>query len=422
MVEDIVEQAEAVLKKLDCIGEVILVKNRSKSSLYERGLRVEESASIGIGIRAILDNRVGFSYGTDLKKVDGIIERAKQTSKFGNKFWGFGRGKKFQQVKGLYSKKTADLEPRGLVEIVKDSLNQVKTEVVMAGASTEEGEWVIMNTEGLKVSEKSTMFDFGMSSKTQTSIGFGEVRSHDVQKIGRAIEEADFLATETQNPKPVKGEFDVLFRPHALSGELGLLEIALSSALRADNVLNKRSVWGGKIGKTVASDLINLMDWGNMPGALGSSKSDGEGTPTKKTQLVRDGVLLGFINDIETAKRMTVKPTGNGNRTFSSLSNPSPSNLVLKPGKKDAMADFTGIEVWHLSGTHTLNSYSGEFSVEIIHGFYCENGERKYPVRAMLAGNAFKMLKRVTNVGNDPRQFGSLITPSLRISGLSITG
>ena len=74
-------------------------------------------------------------------------------------------------------------------------------------------------------------------------------------------------------------------------------------------------------------------------------------------------------------------------------------------------------------GAHTANFISGDFSVEARNAFTVKNGQIDKPVKSlMISGNVFEMLKNITGAGTDVRKVGGTVTPSVRVSGMSVIG
>jgi PmbA protein len=204
----------------------------------------------------------------------------------------------------------------------------------------------------------------------------------------------------------------------------------LSSALTADAVQKGRSLFAGREGQAVAGDLLQLDDDGTIPDGLDSAPFDGEGTPCRRTPLVSDGVLQGFLYDTYTGRKAGRGSTGNGLRgSYAGLPGVRPTNLVVG-GATTPRADLIagidrGVLVTDAVGVHSgANPVSGEFSVGIS-GLLIEGGAFTTPVREVtLAGDIIGMLKNIRALGDDARWVpaGSIRTPSVLIDGMAIGG
>ena len=99
-------------------------------------------------------------------------------------------------------------------------------------------------------------------------------------------------------------------------------------------------------------------------------------------------------------------------------------NFIVDYPRTDIIANTkSGIFVNTIIGAHTANSISGDFSVEARNAFTIKDGELDKPVKSlMISGNAFEILKNITGAGFDVRKVGGIITPSIRVSNMSVIG
>ena len=156
-----------------------------------------------------------------------------------------------------------------------------------------------------------------------------------------------------------------------------------------------------------------------------SSKCDGEGSVSQKTDLIKDGKLNSFIYDIYTANCEGVKTTSNGLRgSYFSTPMISPTNLEFKFSEmKDLNEIDRGVLTTSVLGAHTANPISGDFSVEASNAFKIENGELTEPIsKAMISGNIFEIMKSVEGLESEIKQYGSFIIPKLLVHNLRVVG
>lgn len=196
--------------------------------------------------------------------------------------------------------------------------------------------------------------------------------------------------------------------PVVLSGEAGgtMIHEACGHGLEADLAQKNLSVYSGKKGETVASDLVTVVDDGTLPGKFGSFRFDDEGNPAQKTVLIDRGVLRGYMYDHITAARDAVEPTGNGRReSFQHRPIPRMSTTYLASGKtppEEIIKETrSGLLVRHMGGGQ-VNTTNGDFVFDVPEGYLIENGEVTVPVRgATLTGNGPDVLKQIDLVGSD---------------------
>jgi TldD protein len=229
--------------------------------------------------------------------------------------------------------------------------------------------------------------------------------------------------------------------PVVLSSEAGgtMVHEAIGHGLEADLVQAGTSVYKGRIGEQVASDLITVIDDATIPYARGSFSFDSEGTPAQKTVLVEKGVLKGYMYDRLSAMKDGCLSTGNGRReSYRVRPIVRMTNTLIAPGESDpeeiVRSVASGLFVRRMGGGQ-VNTVTGNFVFEVSEGYLIENGVVAEPVRgATLTGNGPEVLRNIGMVGND-LGFGigtcgkdgqgvpvSDAQPTLLISGITIGG
>ena len=196
--------------------------------------------------------------------------------------------------------------------------------------------------------------------------------------------------------------------PVVLSSEAGgtMVHEAIGHGLEADLVQAGTSVYRGKIGARVASELVTVLDDATIPNARGSFCFDGEGTPAQRTVLVEDGVLRGYMYDRLSAMKDGTTSTGNGRRdSYRSRPIVRMTNTLIAPGGSapDEIVRSVpyGLFVRRMGGGQ-VNTVNGDFVFEVSEGYLIENGVVGEPVRgATLTGNGPEVLQGITMVGSD---------------------
>ncbi len=132
-------------------------------------------------------------------------------------------------------------------------------------------------------------------------------------------------------PAPA-GEMDVVLG----SGWPGvMLHEAVGHGLEGDFNRKKTSAFAGLMGQRVAAKGVTVVDDGTMSQRRGSLSIDDEGTPTNKTVLIEDGILVGYMQDRQNARLMKMKPTGNGRReSHAHVPMPRMTNTYMLAGDK----------------------------------------------------------------------------------------
>ncbi|HAB47615.1 MAG TPA: metalloprotease TldD, partial [Lautropia sp.] len=112
-----------------------------------------------------------------------------------------------------------------------------------------------------------------------------------------------------------------------------LLHEAVGHGLEGDFNRKGSSVFSGRIGERVAAKGVTVVDDGTIADRRGSLNIDDEGEQTRRTVLIEDGVLKGYLQDRLNARLMNVAPTGNGRReSFAHLPMPRMTNTIMLNG------------------------------------------------------------------------------------------
>ena len=164
-----------------------------------------------------------------------------------------------------------------------------------------------------------------------------------------------------------------------------LLHEAIGHGLEGDFNRKKTSAFAGLMGERVASPGVTVVDDGTIDDRRGSLSIDDEGTPTKSTTLIEDGILVGYMQDRMNARLMDMAATGNGRRqSYAHAPMPRMTNTYMLAGDKDPGEILESVE----NGVYAVNFGGGQ--VDITNGkfvFTCteayliENGRKGAPVK-----------------------------------------
>lgn len=220
-----------------------------------------------------------------------------------------------------------------------------------------------------------------------------------------------------------------------------LLHEAVGHGLEGDFNRKGSSVFSGRVGERVAAKGVTVVDDGTIADRRGSLNIDDEGEQTRRTVLIEDGVLCGYLQDRLNARLMKVAPTGNGRReSFAHLPMPRMTNTVMLNGDRDPEEIIASIDrgIYAVNfGGGQVDITNGKFVFGASEAWWVENGKKCYPVKgATLIGNGPEALTRVTMIGNDMKLDPGVGTcgkdgqsvpvgvgqPTLRIEGLTVGG
>ena len=196
--------------------------------------------------------------------------------------------------------------------------------------------------------------------------------------------------------------------PVVLSSEAGgtMVHEAVGHGLEADLVQSGVSVYRGKMGEQVASPLVTVVDDATIPYARGSFPFDSEGVAGRKTVLVENGILKGYLYDRLTAMKDGCASTGNGRReSYHAKPIVRMTNTIITPGSSPpeeiVRSVGNGLFVRKMGGGQ-VNTVTGDFMFEVSEGYLIANGQLGEPVRgATMTGNGPEVLKKISMVGTD---------------------
>jgi len=202
----------------------------------------------------------------------------------------------------------------------------------------------------------------------------------------------------------------VLFEAPLASGLIS----TLISAVSGGNLYRKSSFLLNSLGQQIASPLLNINEEPHIKKGLASSPFDNEGVSTMSRQLVKDGVLQGYVLSSYSARKLGLKTTGNAGGNH---------NLIVQSGGLDLAGLLkemgTGLLVTELLG-HGLNMVTGDYSRGAA-GYWVENGVIVHPVEEItIASNMAEMLKMIVAIGNDVLIQGSKQVGSILIERMTV--
>ncbi|HZF26921.1 MAG TPA: metalloprotease PmbA [Steroidobacteraceae bacterium] len=188
------------------------------------------------------------------------------------------------------------------------------------------------------------------------------------------------------------------------------------AAVRGGSQYRRSSFLLGAAGQQVFPTWLQISERPHILKGIASSAFDNEGVATRDRELIKDGVLQGYILSAYSARKLGLQTTGNAGGVH---------NLLISHGSDDQKALLrrmdTGLLVTELMG-QGVNTVTGDYS-RGASGFWVEGGEIRYPVHEItIAGNLRDMLLGVIAVGNDVDVRGAVRTGSVLLGEMTIAG
>ncbi len=404
-------------------GELFLERRRSEMLLFDDG-RVKTAsydAAQGFGLRAVRGEVAGYAHSTEIS--ESALLRASETARLAV---GDGGGTLAEAPRGTNEKLYTDADPMAGAEfgVKLETLSEIDafaraldSRVVQVSASMAASlqEVVILRPEGGSVSDTRPMVRLNVSliveengrRESGSAGGGGRVgllglmtRDHWESVAKEALRVA--VVNLSAEPAPA-GTFDVALGP----GWPGiLLHEAIGHGLEGDFNRKKQSAFAGLMGQRIAAKGVTVLDDGTIPDRRGSISVDDEGTPSNRTTLIEDGILVGYMQDRQSARLMGVDPTGNGRREsyahapMTRMTNTYMLGGDVSPG--DIVADLKdGIYAVGFGGGQ-VDITNGKFVFSCTEAYRVENGVVGAPVKgATLIGDGATALQQIRAIGND---------------------
>jgi PmbA protein len=217
------------------------------------------------------------------------------------------------------------------------------------------------------------------------------------------------------------GKIPVVLTPGAFASLLGIMK----SALSAKAVHRGVSPFAGRTGEFHFNRRLSITDMPLIEGSPFGFPFDDEGVPAEDRPLIADGAITSFVADLKYARKLEIK-AGNASRGYSSLPEPSFSNVVVRPGNMSYEAMLGGIGrgllVDQFIGLGQSNTLTGDFSANLDLAYLIENGKISGRVKdCMLADNLFTLLKGDIILSDTPQWRGSELVPYIFFPSVSYT-
>ncbi len=166
--------------------------------------------------------------------------------------------------------------------------------------------------------------------------------------------------------------------PVIIDNEFGgvIFHEACGHSLEATSVAKGASVFSGKLGETVASELVTAVDDGSIPNAWGSQNIDDEGYKTRRNVLIENGVLKGYMIDRLNGRRMQMEPTGNSRRQsykFAPTSRMTNTFICAGDSSKEDIISNTEYALFakHMGGAQSIRQPGGSLTLQYLKATLC---------------------------------------------------
>ena len=378
--------------------------------------------SFGLSFRGIINGKIGYSHTRilDETSVDMLITTAKNAALL------------------IENEDLDNIDPKDLIDLglkMEEECKNYNPNVVNIGGckiTYSKGEVQISNTKGLNLKNKENILyayiipiveidgekQDGTGYKIATNIN--QIDPKEIAKMG--VDEA----LSKINSNVIKtGNYKIALYNEAMVSLLS----AFCGVFSADATQKGLSLLKDKENTMIASEKVTIIDNPLLDNGLSSAPFDDEGVATFKKEIVSNGKLTTLLHNLKTANKANTKSTGNGFKSsYATSVAVSPSNFYIEKGNLsfDEILENIGegLLITDFAGLHSgANAITGDFSLA-AKGFYIKDGKKEYPVdQITVAGNFFKLLKDIEEVGDDLKfPLSSVGSPTVIASGLSVAG
>ena len=404
-------------------GELFLEYKQSEGLVFDNG-RLKQATydtTQGFGLRAVKDEAVGYAHASDLS--EGALARAAEAVRAVKS----GHSGKYAAAPGRTNRKLyGDDNPLGaqtfeskvkLLETM-DAYARAKDPRVRQVTASIAATWQVVE---ILRADGETYRDIRPLVRLSVNVvtGDGDRQESGSYGVGGREGYARFIETHAWQSAVDEAVRQSLVNLDAVAAPAGEMDVVLGNGwpgvmlheavghgLEGDFNRKKTSAFAGLMGQQVAAKGVTVIDDGTMNARRGSLSIDDEGTPTNRTVLIEDGILVSYMQDRQNARLMNMKPTGNGRReSHAHVPMPRMTNTAMLAGNHDPKEIIASVKngLYAVSfGGGQVDITSGKYVFQCTEAYKIENGKVGAPVKgAMLIGNGPTDLHRITMIGND---------------------
>lgn len=405
----------------------LFVEETAFSSLLLRDKRIESATSsteFGIGLRMVFGGQVLYAH-TSRESEDALVRLVEELSAARPRDGSpLDLGAPLAGRAGPGPSHASQVDPHdpefdGRMDVlrradacarsVSDRIAQVSSTVIHRRSRIQ-----ILNSDGMDLEDDRTWTRFTVAVVAEHQ--GARQTGNEAPGERRGLEFLLGLDVEEQARKAAERAVRMLDASPAPAGEMPVLigngfggvifHEACGHPLETEAVRRKATPFAGRIGELVAHPCLTAIDDGTIPHAWGSLDFDDEGTPTRSTTLIRDGVLETFLSDRIGAAECGVPRSGSARREsyrYAPVSRMRNTYIAAGTSSVDEMLRSMGNGLWAVRmGGGSVNPATGEFNFAVEEGYMVRDGKPAEAVRgATLTGKGHEIMPRIRMVGTD---------------------
>jgi len=421
---DLVELARRHVAGARADEQVEVIVGRSTSTsikAYEGAVESFTAAeNFGVGVRVIVNGRQSFAHAGSLDEdvIAETVAEARDNVGFGepDEFYGLAESDGVAPVaQELWNEAVVEYPVEAKIELALQLERAVKAgDPRIAGVRTatygdSAGEVALVTSNNIEVVSRATSCHVAVQSlatdgtETQTGFGVDVGRDPALLDIEQAAHDAVDRATRMLGAtKAPSQRITLVVDPRQSAMLLGII----GSTLTGDRVLKGRSPFSDRVGESIASSHLTLIDDPTDSRSLAADTYDGEGLANRRNVLIEDGVLHGFLHNSYTGRRAATASTGSAVRSTRSMPSVGTQALAVRPGdltEDELVAGIGhGFYLQSMAGLHSgVNPVSGDFSVG-AEGLMIRDGALAEPIREVtIASTLQRLLQDIEAVASD---------------------
>ncbi len=393
-----------------------LEEDRLKTTAY--------SVAQGVGVRAITGEQTGYAYADGFAP-DDLREAARVAGRIASGAAGNGKPIAFRVVQApppftLERPAPIALDEQASVALIQRANHTARAhdgrihEVTVSLADASKS-FIVANSDGVWADDRQYL-----SRLTVTALALdGDQRQQGFAAGGGSVDAGYFDAVRTPEAIAADAAGSAITLLGAREPEAGAYPVVVSPgwggvmvhecfghSMEGDTIRKHTSIRASQLGQQVAAKGVTIVDSGIVPYSRGSFRVDDEGTQARRTVLVDDGILVGYMWDLLNARLTGNEPSGNGRRnSFRDFPLCRMTNTYIEAGPlapAALIADVTrGLYCKSLGGG-SVNPADGNFSFQVTEAWQIENGALTVPVRnATLTGNGNDAMLKIDAVAGD---------------------
>ncbi len=415
---------ESILKKSN--AEIFISEVRfAECPIDSDGTYTRSVVETGYMIRTLKDGRLGISTSNILNK-EAIKKTAQQSvvsSAYAEKLpkgFSFTDTGGKTSVSGIFDNRISKDMDTLTVELQQECKQIARDSGVMltnGKIKLMEFKYTIMNSYGIEKTERGTYISAVIDSKADTKLPLAELSSTYIKRMYHKNDFRSWLKTRFDitkkcvSPQKLKtASYDLILSP-SVAGPILLDTIGYWASGKSK--LDGISLFEGKEKKTVASADFTVTDDPTHSNAPSTFSIDMEGTKTKKTNIIKNGVFSNYIYDNKYSSHFNTASTGNckkatymgSEKIYTAGDFSGMHNLSIKQGTESLesmLAGFSGIYI-EAVGIPSADHETGNFGFELRNAFFVDKGVMT-PVRYAIYSGKVQDLIRDTQTLSKERE------------------